>query len=114
VIDDELSATLEEVEQPGRAAGTIEDIVLVDHHHRQPTALRVQRIPMTAERLLPGEKILARHKPFRSRHDFRAIRRHGFLLSPVSRTGRLQIDISDRGESWVRCYPSGRRRRQNP
>ena len=52
MVDDELKATFEQVEQTRFSVGTFEDIVLLDPDHRQPAALGVQRVPATGEFLL--------------------------------------------------------------
>lgn len=70
VVDDELMATLEQVQQARLAVRTLEDIILLDQDHWQSAALGVQRITTTGEFLLLGEQLLARSEPLGSRHDF--------------------------------------------
>src|SRR5262249_30389231 len=63
VVDDELLASLEQIEQPSQAAPALERKVLVDPHHREPTTLGIQRVPLTGELLLLREQRLPRIQP---------------------------------------------------
>jgi hypothetical protein len=63
VVDDQLAAPLEQVEQGRLSIGAFEHVGLVDLHHRQPPAIGVQRIARPGEILLFGEQLLARDEP---------------------------------------------------
>src|ERR1700722_8214092 len=69
MIDDELKAPLEQVEQACFAVWTLEDIVLLDPDHRQPATLGVERVQAMGMFLLLGEQLQACSKPLGSRHD---------------------------------------------
>jgi hypothetical protein len=70
VVDDELKATLEQVQQTRFAVRTVEDVVFLDSHHRQPSTLGVQRVSRPGGGFFLGEQLLARNQPLGSRHDF--------------------------------------------
>jgi hypothetical protein len=55
MLQHELAAAVKQVEQARAAARALEDVILVDAHHRQPAAVGVQRIPLPGELLFPGD-----------------------------------------------------------
>ena len=55
VVDDELAATIEQIEQARPAVRAFEPVVLVDPHHRQPAALCGQRVSRTGRCLFLRE-----------------------------------------------------------
>jgi hypothetical protein len=59
VVDDELSASLEQVKQARLSVGTIENVILFDPHHWQPAALRIQRVTRPGGGLFLGEQFIA-------------------------------------------------------
>src|SRR5262245_18522194 len=69
VVEEELAPALEQIEPARLAAGTLEDVVLLDPHHRQPAALRRQRIERARQLLLLDEQLVARGLPLRRRYD---------------------------------------------
>jgi hypothetical protein len=58
VVEDELAAALEQVEEALGTVRPLEDVVLVDPDHRQPAALGGQRVPR------PGGLLLLHEQPF--------------------------------------------------
>jgi hypothetical protein len=63
VVDDQLPAAIEEGSEtlfPGRA---VENIVLVDLHHRKPAALGVYAVELLGELLLMRQKFLSLRMP---------------------------------------------------
>ena len=58
-VDDELPPAVEQVEQAGRTAGTVEQVVLLDRHPRHPATLCGQRITSAGELLLLHQQFLA-------------------------------------------------------
>src|SRR6476646_10279056 len=71
VLHDELTRPVEEVEQVRLPAGPFEAVVLVDRDHRKLTALDVQRVPRSRQRLLLDEPRLPRSEPLGLRNDLR-------------------------------------------
>jgi hypothetical protein len=73
VVDDELATPLEQIDEARLAIRTVEKVLLVDLHHRQPAALGVQRVSLLGEFLFLGQKLLASSKPFFSGYYLRKI-----------------------------------------
>src|SRR5437899_539753 len=71
VIDDQLTAPLEQVQQARLAIGTLEDIVLVDLDHRELAPPGVERVMGPGQRLLVGKQFLAGNQPLSPRHALR-------------------------------------------
>jgi hypothetical protein len=69
VVDDQLAAVAEQVREGGLAVLALEDVALVDAHHRQPPPVGVQRIALPGQLLLPYEQLLAGGQPLLARHD---------------------------------------------
>src|SRR5205814_179236 len=69
VVDEQLPAPLEEVEQARLAGGTVEDVGLVDPDHWQPAALGRERVSCLGGVLFLGKERLPRCLPFRFRDD---------------------------------------------
>src|ERR1700726_3746961 len=74
VIDDELAAPVEQVEQARRTIRPGEDVVLLDLDHRQGAATGVERVFRPAGFLLLGQQVLTCGQPLISWYDSRAIR----------------------------------------
>ena len=64
VVDQQLAAVLEEVEQADRAFLPLEHVLLVDLDHRQPAPLGVHRVPLPGELLLGLQQPQAGGEPF--------------------------------------------------
>src|SRR4029077_10055108 len=71
VVEDELSASFEQVEEAHLAGGGNENIVLVDSDHWQPSALRGQDIARMRGRLFLVKERVKGPLPFGLRRDFR-------------------------------------------
>ena len=71
VVDDELAPPLEQVDQPRRPALALEQVVLLDLHHRQAAPFGRQRVAGPGRRLLLGAKLGVRGLPRRVRDDLR-------------------------------------------
>jgi len=69
VLQDELPAALEEVEQLHLALRALEDVGLVDPHHRQAAAVGVESVPCRGQLLLAGQQSLASGEPLVARRD---------------------------------------------
>src|ERR1700728_3022663 len=84
-IDDQLTATLEQIEQAYLAVGSLELVLLVHGQPRHPPAFGGQRVTRAGEGLLLHEKLLARSLPLLLRHDRGCLHREmpfrGFLVS---------------------------------
>ena len=89
VVEEQLPAPLEEIEQRRLAVRPVEDVVLVDPHPRKPAALGGERVARTGGFLLLGEERVPRCLPFRLRRrpveDSWAPFAHSFL--PISIEG---------------------------
>jgi hypothetical protein len=55
MIDNELALTVEQGLEIAFPAGTIESVVLFNHHHRQAAPLGIDAIVVLGELLLVGE-----------------------------------------------------------
>jgi hypothetical protein len=75
VLDDELARPAEEVEERRRAARPLEDVLLLDRHHRQAPPVGVELVAQPRELLLPLEKLPAGGDPLVSRHHVRQTHR---------------------------------------
>jgi hypothetical protein len=64
VVDDQLAAAGEQVEQGDRAIGSLERVVLRDGRHRQLTPCRGQLVAGLRQCLLLGQQILSGVTPF--------------------------------------------------
>src|SRR5688572_9200163 len=69
VVDDELAAAFEQIEQARLAVGALEDIVLVDEDHRLPTALGGQLVSRPRGLLLLDEELVMGKLPLGWGHD---------------------------------------------
>jgi hypothetical protein len=73
VVQDELASAIEEIQQARLAVRAVEDVVLVDLNHGQPTALGGQGVTRPGGLLFPGEQVLADCLPLGWRNDRRKI-----------------------------------------
>src|SRR5207244_8815008 len=73
-VDDQLSATVKQVEQACLALGPVELVLLLHGHPRHPPTLGGQRVTGASQLLLLYEQLLARSLPFLRRHDWRCVR----------------------------------------
>ena len=78
VLHDQLSAPFEEVGQRRLSLRSFEDVVLLDPHHRELSALGVEGVPRPRHGLLLGEQRYSGSPPFLRRHDLRQA--HGVSL----------------------------------
>ena len=62
-IDDQLTATIEQVEQARLALGTVELVLLLHGQPRHPATLGGQRVTSAGQLLLLHEQLLARSLP---------------------------------------------------
>ncbi len=69
VVDVELGTSLEHVDQPQFAVGTLEDVVLLDLHHRQPTPLRVDGVAQVGDLTFARQQLLAGGQPILAGRD---------------------------------------------
>src|SRR5262245_27104605 len=69
VIEEELRALFEQIEQRDIAAAIVEAVALLHARHRQYPPLRCAPVPCTPELLLLDEQRLSRDLPFRRRND---------------------------------------------
>jgi hypothetical protein len=81
VVNDELPAAVEEVEQAGLSVWAFEDVLLLDPDDRQPAALGCQGIEGASGFLLLHQQAPAGGLPLGFGHDGR--KRHPFLLWSV-------------------------------
>jgi len=63
VVDQQLAAVVEQVQQAGLAVPALEHVLLVHLDHRQPAPLGVQRVPLPGEFLLPSQQLPAGGEP---------------------------------------------------
>lgn len=68
-VDDQLSTTVEQVEQAHLARGTFEAIVVLDSDHGQLAALRSERVPRAGQLFLLDQQRLALGVPLCFGHD---------------------------------------------
>lgn len=69
VIEDELAATVEEIDQADRAMFSLECVGLVDLHHRQAATFGGERIAGSGGRFLLDQKGVAGGLPLRLGDD---------------------------------------------
>jgi len=69
VVDDELAAALEQVEQSHAAVRAFEAVRLLDLDHRQPPTFDAQLVSRSGSRFLLGQQLLASHQPLASGND---------------------------------------------
>jgi hypothetical protein len=74
VVDDELTAAVEEVEQARPAVGALEGVVGVERHVREPTALGGEGVEPAGGLLLPDEQCRAGGAPLLRGHERRQLR----------------------------------------
>jgi hypothetical protein len=65
VIQDELAASLEQIQKTRRAAFAFEDVVLLNSDHGQATALSSKCVVHASGSLLLNEQLFAGHLPLR-------------------------------------------------
>jgi hypothetical protein len=82
VVEDELAASSEQIEQARLAVGAVEDIVLVDLDHGEPAALGGQRVSRPGGFLFLDEQAFARDPPLVRRHDRRKLHRFPPCAAP--------------------------------
>src|ERR1035438_6971192 len=70
-IDDQLPATLKQIEQAYLAVGSVETVLLLNSHPRHPPAFGGHRVTGVHQGLLLHEELLARSLPSLRRHDRR-------------------------------------------
>src|ERR1700740_3384833 len=70
-VDDQLTAALEQIEQAYLALGTVELVLLVHGHPRNPPAFGRQRVTGAGQGFLLHEQLLARSLPLLLRYDRR-------------------------------------------
>ena len=63
VVQDQLSASFEQIEQAGLAVRALEDVILLDPDHGQPPALGSERIPRPCRLLFLGEQLVSQNLP---------------------------------------------------
>jgi len=68
-VDNQLSATLEQVEQAHLALRPVESVRLLHRHPRHPTTLGGQRVMGAHHGLLLHQQLVARSRPLLWRHD---------------------------------------------
>jgi hypothetical protein len=91
VVEKELTASLKQVPQAGFPFGALEDVILLDLGHRQPSALGGKSIARPRGRLLLDEQLVEGLLPLGLRHDFRKSfigRFHSALSFVVGRAGQ--------------------------
>src|SRR5205823_1578244 len=79
VVEKQLPATFEEIEQPSLARGPVEDVVLIDVHPREPATLGGKIVARARGLLLLDEQRVPRRLPLHRGNDWWKI--HGFLSS---------------------------------
>jgi hypothetical protein len=73
VVDDQLAAAIEQIEQGRLAVRALEDVLLLDPDHREPASLCGKRVARSGEFLLLGQQFLAGCKPLVWGHYLRKI-----------------------------------------
>src|SRR5436305_2045557 len=106
VVDDQLGAVLEQVDESDRAVRTVEGVVLLDLDHGQVTALHVEGVALPGQVLLLGEQVEARRQPLVPCGDLGKAHR-GLLTS--ARRGGAPIVLT----TWA-SRTDRRRRRRGP
>src|SRR5919106_4225517 len=93
VVDDQLAAPVEQIEQARHAVRAFEDVALLKPDHRQRAALGGQRVSRPRGFLLLDQKPVASGLPLRRRYDSR--KTHGRILpgAPIdAHDGLLSLD----------------------
>jgi len=67
--DDQLTPATEQIEQGRLSLWALEEVFLLDPHHRQPASLGIERVPLPGEFLFLGQECLAGGEPLRPRYD---------------------------------------------
>jgi hypothetical protein len=93
VVEEQLSAPLEQLRQRGLAGRTVEDVVLVDADHRQPSALGRERVPRPGGVLFLGKELLIRCLPLRRGYDRGKLKVHG-VLSIIALNGIRERELA--------------------
>ena len=93
VVDDQLALPVEEVGQGHRALGALEGVVLLDGHHGQAAAVRVEGVLLAGELLLPGQQRLAGLQPLVSGRD---VGQAHELSSPAGGIGGDPVSLKGR------------------
>ena len=70
MVDDQLASPVEQLRQSLLAAGSVENIILVDALPRQFPALLAQLVAQPGEFLFLDQQLLAGREPFIVRNDF--------------------------------------------
>jgi hypothetical protein len=78
VVDDQLPAPFEDVDQADGASRAFEDVVLLDLHHRQLPAPAIEGVAAPCQVLLGGQQLDAGGQPFIVLGNLR--KAHRFLL----------------------------------
>lgn len=63
MVENQLTAPVEEVQQTRLAVWTLEEIFLVDLDHRQPATFSIEPVSRTRRLLFFDEQFLASNKP---------------------------------------------------
>src|SRR5438094_8966411 len=71
MINNQLTATIEEIGQRFPAVWSIEHIFLLDADHRELAPRRTKRVALASELLFSRQQILPRDQPLSFRYDFR-------------------------------------------
>src|SRR4029450_6875593 len=115
MLDEELAASVEQIGQCHLALRRVEDVLLLDLHPGQRTALGGQSVARPRQLLLLRHERLASSEPFFARDDSGAIHR-GFLqyalADPYSaplRTAWSNGPARDRPNPSCRALPANRR-----
>src|SRR5262249_48012951 len=98
-VDDQLAATLKQVEKAHRAVRAVEAVLLLHRHPRHPAALGGQRIAGAGQLLLLDQQLLTGGIPLLRRHDRRSLHRG---LSSL----RYSATTSNRRPHRCACAPS--------
>src|SRR4029453_16499299 len=108
-IDDQLTATFEEVEQPHLALGAVKRVRLLHRHPGHPSTLGSQRIASAHHRLLLYQQPLARSFPVLRRH-YRWCVRGKFAVSDLVllHLSLLVVCLSSRDRTRVRRTASSK------
>src|SRR5262245_64214023 len=80
LVDDELTAPVEDVDQPRLAVPSVEHPVLLEADPRQAATLGGERVSRPGRGFLLRADLLERGLPLLLRHNWRTIHEGGFLL----------------------------------
>src|ERR1022692_1225585 len=113
VAHDELAAAAKQVQQAGLAVGPVEDVILLDPHHRQLAPPDAQRVTRPGHRLLAGEQLKAGCTPLGRRYDLG--KTHLALLKDRLISASLSSDrLADQTSSAQRAISPGVARQRGP